>query len=226
MHIGILQCGHFPTSDGYPAQSYGDLYSELLKGRGLTFQTWSVVDMEFPDNIHAADGWLLSGSKHGAYEDIPFIKPLEQFVRDAYAAQVPLVGVCFGHQLIAQALGGKVEKFEGGWSLGRQVYRLEGKEVALNAWHQDQVTEPPAEATTIGESAVCPHAALIYRGRAFSVQAHPEFEDRHVALLLDVRRAALDEEQAAAVRSDLGKPLSNTEIAERITAFFKEPAHV
>lgn len=226
MHIGILQCGHFPTADGYPEQTYGDLYSDFLKGRGLTFRTWSVVDMDFPADIHAADGWLLSGSKYGTYEDIPFIRPLEQFVREAYAAQVPLVGICFGHQLIAQALGGRVEKFAGGWSLGRQSYQIEGKEVALNAWHQDQVVQPPDEAKTIGTSDFCAHAALAYRGHAFSVQAHPEFEDSHVSLLLDVRRAALDESQAASVRANLGKPLSNAELAQRIAAFFKEPAHV
>lgn len=226
MHIGILQCGHFPVAEGYPAQTYGDLYSEFLKDRGLTFETWSVVDMEFPDSIHSAEGWLLSGSKHGVYDDVPFIRPLEQFVRDAYAEQVPLVGICFGHQLMAQALGGTVEKFAGGWSLGRQTYQLEGKEVALNAWHQDQVIQRPPDAKTVGESDSCTHAALAYRGRAFSVQAHPEFEDTHVSLLLDVRRAALDERQAAIVRANLGKPLSNTDLAERITAFFKEPAHV
>ena len=226
MHIGILQSGHFPTGEGHPEQTYGDLYSEFLKGRGLTFETWSVVDMEFPDSIHAADGWLISGSKHGVYEEVPFIKPLEQFVREVYAAQIPLVGICFGHQLMAQALGGKVEKFTGGWSLGRQLYQLDGNEVALNAWHQDQVIQPPAEARTIGTGDSCAHAALAYPGRAFSVQAHPEFDDSHVSLLLDVRRAALDEDQAATVRANLGKPLSNADLAARITAFFKEPAHV
>ena len=226
MHIGNLQCGHIPTGKGHPKQTYGDLYTEFLKERGLTFQTWSVVDMDFPDSPLVADGWLLSGSKHGAYEDLPFIAPLERFVRDAYAAKVPLVGICFGHQMIAQALGGKVEKFSDGWSLGRQIYDLEGKSVALNAWHQDQVTRTPKDARTIGSNELCKHAALAYEGRAFSVQAHPEFTDDHVSLLLDVRRAALDEDQAAAVRANLGKPLSNTELAERITAFFKEPAHV
>ena len=67
----------------------------------------------FPEGIHDADGWLITGSRHGAYEDHPWIPPLEEFIRDAYAAQVPLVGICFGHQIIAQAMGGKVEKYQG-----------------------------------------------------------------------------------------------------------------
>ncbi len=226
MHIGILQCGHFPTADGYPEQAYGDLYARLLAGRGLTFTTWSVVDMEFPGDVRDAEGWLVTGSKHGAYEDHPFIPPLETFVREAYAQDIPLVGICFGHQMIAQALGGKVEKFEGGWSLGRQTYQIEGKDVALNAWHQDQVTRIPDEARTIGSSDFCEHAALAYKGRAFSVQGHPEFEDGEIDLLLNVRRAALSEDQAREVRSNLGKPMSNSLLADQIAAFFKEPAHV
>ena len=146
MHIGILQCGHFPTAEGFPEQTYGDLYEALLSGRGMTFQTWSVVDMEFPESIESADGWLVTGSKHGVYEDLPFIPKLEQFLREAYEADRPIVGICFGHQILAQALGGTVEKSARGWALGRQLYDLEGETVALNAWHQDQVTRPPSEA--------------------------------------------------------------------------------
>lgn len=226
MRIGILQCGHFPTAEGFPEQTYGELYENFLAGRGLTFKTWSVVDMEFPDSIDAADGWLISGSKHGAYEDLPFIAPLEDFLRKAYAAGRPIVGICFGHQILAQALGGTVAKYSGGWALGRQTYDLEGRTIALNAWHQDQVTKPPAEATTISSNAFCAHAGFSYKGRAFSVQAHPEFESDHVALLLKVRRAALSPEQVETTQANLGKPLSNSDLAERITAFFKEPAHV
>lgn len=226
MQIGILQCGHFPSAEGFPRQTYGELYESFLSGRGLTFRTWSVVDMDFPDSISAADGWLITGSKHGAYEDLPFIAPLEQFLRDAYAADVPIVGICFGHQILAQALGGRVAKFSDGWALGRQTYEFDGQPVALNAWHQDQVIDPPHEATTIGTNPFCEHAALAYKGRAFSVQAHPEFSDPHVELLLQVRRAALTETQADEVKRNLGQPLSNEAFADQIAAFFKEPAHV
>jgi GMP synthase-like glutamine amidotransferase len=226
MLIGILACGHFPVADGFPERSYSDLYAGLLAGRGLTFRTWSVVDMDFPESVHDAEGWLITGSKHGTYEDEPFIRPLEEFIRIAYADDVPLVGICFGHQIIAQALGGKVEKFAGGWSLGRQEYDLDGRRVALNAWHQDQVIEVPPEAQVIGSSEFCENAAFAYRGRAFSVQPHPEFDDDAVRLLLDVRRAAVTPELAEGVKAGIGQPVSNAAIADRIAAFFKENVHV
>ena len=226
MLIGILACGHFPVVDGYPERTYSDLYAGLLAGRGLTFRTWSVVDMEFPDDIRDADGWLITGSKHGAYEDIPFIPPLEDFIRKAYAANVPLVGVCFGHQIIAQALGGKVEKFGGGWAMGRQVYDFDDGEVALNAWHQDQVTEVPPDARVVGRNEFCPNAAFVYKGRAYSVQAHPEFDDDAVRLLLDVRRASVTPELKQHVDDGLNQPVSNTRLADRIAAFFKESSNV
>ena len=226
MLIGILACGHFPVVDGYPERTYSDLYAGLLAGRGLTFRTWSVVDMEFPDDIRDADGWLITGSKHGAYEDIPFIPPLEDFIRKAYAANVPLVGVCFGHQIIAQALGGKVEKFGGGWAMGRQVYDFDDGEVALNAWHQDQVTEVPPDARVVGRNEFCPNAAFAYKGRAYSVQAHPEFDHDAVRLLLDVRRASVTPELKQHVDDGLNQPVSNTRLADRIAAFFKESSNV
>lgn len=222
MNIGILQCGQFPIADGYERKTYGDLYATLLAGHGFQFSVWSPVEMDFPPSIKSADGWLLSGSKHGAYEDVPFIPPLEDFIRDVYAADIPMVGICFGHQIMAQALGGQVEKYQGGWSLGRQAYQFEGDTLGMNAWHQDQVVVPPQEATTIASTDFCAHAALAYKGRALSIQPHPEFESDEISLLLDVRKAALPDGAAEQVRSKLNLPLDNAKMANQIAAFFKE----
>jgi len=223
MLIGILQCGHFPKVDGYPERTYTDLYSSLLAGRGLTFRTWSVVDMEFPDSVHDAEGWLVTGSRHGAYEDLPFIAPLEDFIRDAFADKVPMVGICFGHQIIAQAMGGRVEKFAGGWSIGPTDYDFDGETVPLNAWHQDQVVEPPESARTIASSEACKYAAFLYDGHAMTIQPHPEFDRGAVDLLLKARAPGVvgsDRIDAALARID--NPVANAAAADRIADFFKE----
>ena len=109
MKIGILQTGHSPDNMKDALGDYGDMFVKLLGGHGFDFQIWSVVDGDFPASAVDADGWLITGSKHGAYEDHDWIPPLEQLIRAIREAGRPLVGICFGHQIIAQALGGKVE---------------------------------------------------------------------------------------------------------------------
>ena len=226
MLIGILQCGHFPTAEGFPDRTYTDLYSDLLAGRGLSFRTWSVVDMEFPEDVGDAEGWLITGSKHGAYEDLPFIPPLEDFIRAAYAAGVPQVGICFGHQIMAQALGGRVEKYAGGWSAGRVEYEIDGEVVPLVAWHQDQVVEKPEAAEVLCSTDFCRYAALAYGDRAMSMQPHPEFDDEATRLLLETRApGVVPPMMIETARQALGQPLASDKAADRIAAFFKEAAH-
>jgi GMP synthase-like glutamine amidotransferase len=222
MKIGILQTGHAPDAMRPDTGDYADLFKQLLGDQGFEFETYDVVDMQFPENVLAADGWLLTGSKHGAYEDHPFIAPLETFIRDAYASGAPMVGICFGHQIIAQALGGKVEKFPGGWAVGRQTYDWQGDTVALNAWHQDQVTQRPTGADIVATNDFCENAALVYGDRVFTVQAHPEFENAFTNRLGDERgEGVVPAPLLTAARAAANMPIDNTRIADQMTRFFK-----
>ncbi|MBK4215870.1 type 1 glutamine amidotransferase [Paracoccus caeni] len=224
MRIGILQCGQSPAQLKDQLGDYPDMFVELLANRGFDFRIWHVEAMQFPDSIHDADGWLLTGSRHGAYEDHPFIPPLEAFIRDAYAEAVPLVGICFGHQIIAQALGGKVQKYAGGWAVGTQDYEFEGQQIRLNAWHQDQVVELPKDAQIIGRNLFCENAALIYGDRALTVQPHPEFGDAMVGGLMQYRaEGVVPAELLDVAKARMGETKESSLIADRIENFFKQP---
>lgn len=223
MKIGILQTGHALDEIRRIQGDYDAMFARILAGNGFEYVTFDVVDGVFPDGPLAADGWLITGSKHGAYEDHAWIPPLEQLIRDICAARRPLVGICFGHQIIAQALGGRVEKFSGGWVVGRTGYEIDGQTVTLNAWHQDQVVGLPPGATVIGRSAGCACAALAYGDRALSFQAHPEFDDRMIGTLLDLRApGVVPDPVIAAARADLAGPKDSDRIAARMAAFFRQ----
>ena len=224
MHIGILETGLAPDDLRARFGSYPDFFARLLGPHGFDFTTHSVVGMDFPDSVHDADGWLITGSRHGVYEDHPFIPPLEALIRQAVAEAVPVVGVCFGHQIIARALGGRVEKYAGGWAVGPQEYDFEGASLRLNAWHQDQVVEPPEGAEVIATHPFCSYAGLRYGDRAWSVQAHPEFDDAFLAGLIATRgRGVVPDDRLDAALERLDGSGDSDAIATRIAAFFRQP---
>lgn len=224
MRIGILKCGQSPELLRGELGDYDSMFEKLLAGRGFEFSSYHVENMEFPTSVHDAEGWLLTGSRHGAYEDHDFIPPLQEFIRKAYADHVPLVGICFGHQIIAQAMGGKVVKYPGGWSVGAQDYDFGDEKITLNAWHQDQVVERPEAAQIAASSEFCENAALVYDDRAFTVQAHPEFRDEFVEGLIETRaKGVVPDTLLDAARARMGSSLQSASIADRIEIFFKAP---
>jgi len=223
MRIGILQTGIAPDSLKADFGDYPAFFETLLTGNEFEFTTYVVVNNDFPPDVQAADGWLITGSRHGAYENHAFITPLEDFIRSAAAGKVPMVGVCFGHQIMAQALGGKVEKFIGGWSVGANDYDFEGQTVTLNAWHQDQVTSVPKGAKIIAHSPFCAVAGLAYGTHGLSVQAHPEFSSEFVEGLMDSRgKGVVPEALLSKARTRLNDKIDQPLLARKIANFFKK----
>ena len=222
--IGVLITGHVREELVEAYGEYGSFFEKLIGRDGFEFQDYFVVDQEFPKSIDECDAYVLSGSAHGAYEDHAFIPPLEDFIREAYAANTLLVGICFGHQVMAQALGGKVVKFGGGWGLGVHDYKIDlgnGPEpIRINAVHQDQVVELPKDAKVIGSSPFCENAAIIYQGKAISFQPHPEFNPDFMNDLIEVRRGlTFSDELSNEAIETLGTSVDNDRIAAYIRDF-------
>ncbi len=221
MKIGILQTGHFPETLQGDLGDYEDMFARLLAGHGFDFRTWNVVDMDFTAGPAEAAGWLITGSKHGAYEDHPFIPPLENLIRQIRDTNTPLIGVCFGHQIIAQALGGTVEKFAGGWSVGRTEYQTPNGPLTLNAWHQDQVTRLPDGATRLAASDFCENAILAYGETIWTVQAHPEFGADVVDGLARTRgKGLVPDDLLAQATAQLDAPTDRHNIGAQMARFF------
>jgi GMP synthase-like glutamine amidotransferase len=138
-----------------------------------------------------------------------------------------MAGVCFGHQLMAQALGGIVRKSEKGWGIGRHVYEIapgngviRGKHIAIAASHQDQVVEPPPGARTILSSAFTEHAGLLYgNGSALSVQPHPEFDIGFAHICCDIRKGEAPDAVVAQAKASLAEPVDNAALGGAVTRF-------
>lgn len=182
--------------------SYGAMCERLLRGAGFggEIRTFSAREGEYPPDWAAFDAVLLTGSRADAFGDEPWVQTLRCRVRERLDAGQRLLGVCFGHQLIAHCLGAPVARAPQGWGQGRMVYdwhgpadRVPAGTLALYASHQDQVLALPPGARLLAGNAHCPVAAYALGQQVLCVQPHPEFDAGYAAFLLGKRRHQMGE---------------------------------
>lgn len=196
--IGILQTGSVPEPLVPEHGDYPAMFERLLGNvrPDLRFRVYRALDGELPNSPAECDAWLITGSRHSVLDNSPWMLALADFVRSTAQEAGRLAGICFGHQLVASALGGRVGRAANGWSIGRQTYEItdpagNAKPVALNAIHEDQVIELPDNARILGGSASCPYAILEFGESILTFQAHPEFDNAFLEALLRSRLADL-----------------------------------
>jgi GMP synthase-like glutamine amidotransferase len=215
MKLGILKTGRPPKPAIERFGTYPDMFQELLARDAYAWRTYDVDGGELPNSPAECDGYIITGSSAGVYDPEPWVAPAMDFLRAA-KGQAALVGVCFGHQLMAQAFGGQVVKSPKGWGVGEHVYELMRPEpwigeaplrVRLPASHRDQVVEKPPGAEVVFASEFTPYAALAWPdARAISLQPHPEFDPAYAISLIEHRRGGTypDEQADAAIASYSG----------------------
>ncbi len=223
LRIGLLQCGYLHPDLAPELGDYPELFATLLAPFDVELTTYDVQREPLPADPAARDGWLVSGSADSAYEPLPWIEPTAAFLRAVVADGAPLVAICFGHQLLAQALGGRVVRADQGWGVGVHHYALtdaapwpdqpSSGAVRLIASHQDQVVILPEGATVVAHTEHCPNAAFTMGPRVLAIQPHPEFTAEISRRLIGLRRERIGAATSAEAEAGLDEPLDQALIA-------------
>jgi GMP synthase-like glutamine amidotransferase len=221
--IALLECDHVNADLRHVAGDYGDMFEVLLRTHApeLDLHHVDVVGGEPLPSLDVHDGLVITGSRDSVYDDLPWIDRLSVLIRAAHAAAVPVVGICFGHQLIAQALGGRVARAEVGWGVGvheatvtqRRPWMVpEADTFRLLMSHQDQVLELPAGAEVLATSPHAPIAAYEL-GTLVGFQGHPEFVADYLDALLPTRIERVGAQRVEAALASLRTPTDHATIA-------------
>ena len=226
MKIGVLETGGPPAALEPRFGDYPAMFRGLL-GDGFQWRTYDVQNGPLPARPGDEDAYIVTGASAGVYDGDAWIGRLMQFLRSS-RGQAKLIGVCFGHQAMAEAFGGKVIKSPKGWGVGLHTYRVVEREpwmdsvepVAMPASHQDQVVELPPGARVVAASAFSPFGMLDYGQDAISLQLHPEFDPVYAEALIEARRGTrFEDDQADAAVASLHRPNDNARVGEWLRRF-------
>lgn len=205
MKIGILQCCSVLTEFQGQFGDYPDMIKNLLLeiDPNLDFLLYDIRQHDFPTTADECDAYITTGSRNSTYEELSWIPPFKKLIINLHQHKKKLVGICFGHQLIADALGGYTELSDKGWGVGISQNRIlkkkawmipELEQLNIVVSHQDQVTELPPGAELIASSDFCPNYMYQIDNHILSIQGHPEFSKNYSETLMRHRAEKLGQE--------------------------------
>ncbi|MFK7976091.1 MAG: GMP synthase [Halioglobus sp.] len=234
MKIGILKADTVRPEWVEEHGEYPDMFRRLLAEQDalVTYCVYDVEHERYPSDIDEVDAYLLTGSKRSVYEDEPWIHRLAEFVRTLHARKKTLVGICFGHQMVAHALGGKVERSAKGWGVGAQHYQItpnpqatwldDGEDMfSLLASHEDQVIVPAQGASVVGGSAFCENAACQVGDHILTFQGHPEFSASYARTLATLRKERIGDERYSYAMATVDNPVEGDRVARWMLSFMR-----
>ncbi|MDH5178250.1 MAG: hypothetical protein OEZ39_16965 [Gammaproteobacteria bacterium] len=232
MKIGILEADRLAPEITATYGSYGQMSARLLSGveSDLTYIYWQARAGECPTDPAECDAWLLTGSKADAWANEPWILQLMDFIQRVDQARAKLIGICFGHQLIARALGGTVGKSDKGWGIGVMPTQI----ITPQAWmqppvsafsllysHQDQVMTLPPRAVPIAGHDFCPHSSFQVGEHILTLQGHPEFSKAYARLLINNRRDIIGAQRCTEAEQSMRLETDHEVIAQWLVGFYR-----
>jgi GMP synthase-like glutamine amidotransferase len=243
MHIGILRTDSVleqiqPVHGDYPAMFESVLgdpaaLPAVLAGRPPRFSVYASHEGDLPPAPDACDAYVITGSRHSVYDDLPWLPPLVEFLRAALAARRKVIGICFGHQLLAHHFGGETARAEVGWCVGVHDTRVlapqpwmqpPAEHFSLLSSHRDQVRRLPPGAARFAASANCPNAGFVIGNQVLTFQGHPEFTKPYAAELMQMREETLGPEVFATGMASLDADTHQRLVARWILNFIAIPA--
>ncbi len=231
MIIGLLEAETLPEKVISNFGSYGDMFKDMLSllDPSIIFRYYAVDQEQLPKNIHECDGYIITGSRHNAYDDTPWIKNLRDFIKEINSSNKKCLGICFGHQVIAEALGGKTEKSDKGWGIGVQHYSIQNipswipktnTDFSILVSHQDQVTRLPPKAKLFATNNFCINGGFFMGNHIFTMQGHPEFTKPYLQFLISKRKEILGAELTEKAAQSISKNNLNNNFSHWIYDFF------
>jgi GMP synthase-like glutamine amidotransferase len=199
---------------------------------GWQFDVWQARDGQLPPAPQAYQGWVLTGSVASVNDGEPWMLQLADLVRQAHQRRVPLVGLCFGHQMVAHALGGTVGLSPGGWRIGTAPTQYAEAlpfmqpaqaRISLFAAHQEQVLQPPPGARVVGGDSFAPVGAMAIGSHIFTTQYHPELSLDFMRALLDACADEWPAAQVAQARRQVEVPVDAALFMRWVVQFLEQP---
>jgi len=225
MKIGLLVCDHIqPDYPGYP-----ELFSTILPQ--YRFNIFNVCDSVFPRSASECDAWLITGSRYSVYDEIDWIIWLKEFVRKIANADKYCIGVCFGHQMLGEAMGGVVQKSDNGWCVGVHEFEVIKREVWMKPYQskvnllmscQDQIIGLPKNSKVLAQSSMCPVGIIQIGEKMLGIQGHPEFSVDYVKSLMEDRTNRIGVETVKDGIESLKKSMHSLVIAQWISNFMNQ----
>ena len=235
LRIGLLQCDHVADDLVESHGDYEDMFSELLHAQdeNIEVNIYDLTTDQFPVDLTACDGYIITGSQFSVYDDIAWIHKAKKLVVDLHEAKIPTIGICFGHQLIAESIGGKVGKAEDkGWGVGVHHWEVTSQEkwmgdtppetFAMRVSHQDQVIKAPKGSKIIASSDFCPIAGFQTGEHFLALQGHPEFSKDYNKALINKRVERIGKDVSDSALESLSQEVDDNKVGAWMVEFIRK----